>query len=210
MEKLFASLPVRKLSKGQILIYEGDPIENIYLLDNGFVKVSNILDNGHQRTIIIYAPGEAFPLTSFLSGFGIARYFYECMTDVEIKIMPQNDMQQQIKGNLEIGEELIAYTYEMSSQFLERIEILSARSAKHKVAALLNYLASKTGGPDRDGHVRLNLPLTSQDIADMCSLTRETASMQLQRMKQDGTVSGLRHLVVDKAKLTKLIGLKPI
>jgi CRP/FNR family transcriptional regulator, cyclic AMP receptor protein len=205
MEKLFASLPVRKLSKGQILIYEGDPVENIYLLVNGYVKVSNILDNGRQRTIIVYAPGEAFPLTSFLSGFGIARYFYECMTDVEIKVMPQKDMQKKIKGNLAVGEELIAYSYEMSSQFIERIEILSARSARHKVAALLNYLAGKTGNIENDGSVRLSLPLTSQEIADMCGLTRETASMQLQRMKRDGIVGGARHLLINKAKLARLI-----
>jgi CRP-like cAMP-binding protein len=75
MENLFINLPVRKFRKGQILIYEGDPIENIYLLVGGYLKVSNILASGNQRTVIIYAPGEVFPLASFLSGEGLARYF---------------------------------------------------------------------------------------------------------------------------------------
>jgi CRP/FNR family transcriptional regulator len=204
VEAIFKDLPNRKLNRGQILIYEGDVIDNIYLLISGYVKVSNIHSSGAQRTIIVYAPQESFPLTSFLSGRGIARYFYECMTDVELKVMPQKDFQERIKGDLELGEELISYASRMSEQFVERIETLSAQSARQKVAALLKYLADKTGQV-QNGKTRLNLPLTSQEIADMCGLTRETASMQLQRLKKEGVVSGRRNLTIDDTKLAKLM-----
>lgn len=65
MEGIFKGLPVRKFRRGQILIYEGDRIDHIHLLISGYVKVSNILANGSQRTIIIYKPGEAFPFGQF-------------------------------------------------------------------------------------------------------------------------------------------------
>jgi len=205
MQQLFSNSPVRKLRKGQILIYEGDAVQNIFWLINGYVKVFNILPNGTQRTMIIYAPDDAFPLTSFLSGAGVARYFYECMTDVELNAMPQTTFQEKIKGNLEMGEKLIAYTYALNRQFIDRIETLSAHSARHKVAALLAYLISKTGADSNDTSVRLSIPLTTQDIADMCSLARETASVQLTKLKRDGTISGTRHLIINKAKLKKAL-----
>jgi len=204
MEEIFKRLPSRNLNKGQILIYEGDTIDNIYLLISGYVKVSTLHRSGAQRTIIIYAPGEALPLVSYLSGQGIARYFYECMTDVELKVMPQKAFQDKIHSNLELGEELIAYSYKMSNQFIERIETLSAQSARQKIAAMLNYLAVKAGEKS-GGKTRLKIPLTSQDIADMCGLTRETASMQLQKMKQEGLVSGRRNLSIDNKKLAKIV-----
>src|SRR5690348_14218953 len=121
MDRLFKKLPVRHLARGQILIYEGDPIDNIYFLASGYVKVSNIQVDGTNRTIFVYAPGDAFPLTSYLSGIGIARYFYECMSDVEVKLMPQKRFEQSIKGNLELGEQLIGYTYELNQEFTNRI-----------------------------------------------------------------------------------------
>jgi CRP/FNR family transcriptional regulator len=99
---------------------------------------------------------------------------------------------------------LISYASRMSEQFVERIETLSAQSARQKVAALLKYLADKTGEV-QNGKTRLNLPLTSQEIADMCGLTRETASMQLQRLKKEGVVSGRRNLTIDDTKLAKLM-----
>jgi CRP/FNR family transcriptional regulator, anaerobic regulatory protein len=205
MERLFADLPMRTLSRGQILIYEGDLVQNIFYLADGYVKVSSLQVNGSRRTIFIYTPGDAFPLTSFLSGAGVTRYFYECMTDVELKVMPQKKFQELIKGNLEVGEELIAYTYKLNLQFVDRIEILSAHSARHKVASLLAFLAAKAGTPQAGGKVRLNIPLTSQNIADMCSLTRETSSMQLIKLKKDGIASGSRELSVDMPKLRKLL-----
>jgi CRP-like cAMP-binding protein len=118
--------------------------------------------------------------------------------------MPHKDFQEKIMGDLELGEQLIAYSYAMNIQFIERIEILSAQSARQKVAALLNYLAGKTG-QESNGKTRLSLALTSQDIADMCGLTRETASVQLQRLKQEGSVSGRRNLIIDNKKLAKLV-----
>jgi len=203
VEKLFDGLPVRKFRKGQILIYEGDPVENIFLMTSGYVKVSNILPNGSQRTIIIYKSGDAFPLTSFLSGEGVARYFYECMTDTEVKVKPQAEFQEMIKGDLEIGEQLITYTYRISQQFIERIETLSAQSSRSKIISLLNYLAKRVGESDKE-MITLKVPLTSQEVADMCGLTRETASLQIIKLKKEGVVSGRRHLSLDKAKLKKL------
>ena len=204
MEKLFKELPTRQLSRGQILIYEGDPIDNIYLLVSGYVKVSNVPIDGTNRTIYVYTPGDAFPLTSYLSGVGMARYFYECMTDTEVRVMPQKDFQKLIKGNLELGEQLISYTYELNQQFTDRIETLTARSARHKVAALLAYLAGRAGVFQQD-RTRINIPLTSQDIADMCNLTRETASLQIIRLKKEGVVQGGRHLSIDNNKLQKIL-----
>lgn len=197
-------MPVRKLNRGQILIYEGDPVDNIFFLVRGYVKVSNILVDGTQRTIFVYAPGDAFPLTSYLSGVGVARYFYECMTDVEVKVMPQKRFQELIKGNLEVGEQLITYTYELNTQFAERIETLTARSARHKIAALLSFLADRAGAADGD-KIKLGIPLTSREIADMCNLTRETASLQLQRLKKENVVQGSRYLCIDIQKLQKIL-----
>lgn len=203
MEELFNGLPMRKFRRGQILIYEGDPIENIYWLVSGYVKVFSILANGGQRTIIIYNPGEAFPLASFLSGEGVTRYFYECMTDVEVKSRPQAKFQQMIRGNLELGEELISYTYNLSQQFVERIETLSAQSSRSKLISLLNYLARKSGKKSGDS-IKLAVPLTTKEIADMCGLTRETASLQLIRLRKEGVVSGRRHLCIKESKFRKI------
>jgi CRP-like cAMP-binding protein len=123
---------------------------------------------------------------------------------VEVKVRPQYEFQKLIRDNLEVCEELIAYTYKMSQQFVDRIETLSAQSAAQKVVSMLKYLSNKAG-TKQAGKIKLNVPLTSQEIADLCSLTRETASVQLVKLKKSGVISGRRYLVINETELTKLV-----
>jgi CRP-like cAMP-binding protein len=126
------------------------------------------------------------------------------MTGAEIKVMPQKRFQEIIKGDLELGEQLISYTYQLNAKFAERIETLTARSARRKIVSLLSFLADRTGTAE-SGRVRLNVPLTSQEIADMCSLTRETTSLQMQKLRKERVIRGGRYLSVDIRKLEKIL-----
>lgn len=202
MEDLFADSRLRKLPKGQIVIYEGDSVDHLYYIVNGFIKVYNILSNGSERTIFIYGPDDLFPFTSYLSGSGVARYFYESIAETEVYSISPKRLEQKVRGNFEIGEALIQYSNSVSQQFIQRIDILSVNDARRKIIALLAFLATKTGN---DGDIStLSIPLTTQDIANMCGLTRETVSIQLARLRRAGIVSGGRSLVIDTVKLNKL------
>lgn len=202
LEGLFGSSPIKHYPKRQIIIYEGDPPTNIYLIVKGYVKVYNILGTGAQRIIFIYGPGDTFPLTSFLSQAGVVRYFYETITEVEVRILPAAKLEGALRNDIETGEKLIRYTMNVNQQFFQRIDSLAAKDAKRKIVSLLNFLVAKAGteGPKS----RIGVPLTSQDIADMCGLTRETASSQMQNLRKAGVITGFKALTVNLPKLDKL------
>jgi len=199
---IFENAATRKLPKSKILIYEGDPVNKLYYIQEGYVKVYNILDSGSEHIIFVYGPGDIYPFTSYLSGSGTARYFYECMTDTKLKVLTIRDFEERIHGNIQAGEALISYTSNVGLQFIQRIDVLSVNDARRKVIALLAFLIHKTGSQDE--HPRLDIPLTTQDIADMCGLTRETTSLQMVRLRKDGIVSGSRHLIINTPLFSKL------
>jgi len=199
---LFKDMGPKRYPKGQILIYEGDPPENIYYLSQGYVKVYHILDSGAERVIFIYGHGDVFPLTSYLSQAGVVRYFYECMTDVEVNVLPSGRLEKKIKDDMTLGESLIRYTYDLNQQFFQRIDVLSVNDARSKIISLLFFLVNKVGTSAEKSE--LCVPLTSQTIANMCGLTRETTSAQLQHLREQGIVSGYKTIIVDVPKLEKL------
>jgi CRP-like cAMP-binding protein len=202
IKNLFKDTTSKHYPKGQILIYEGDPTDYIYYINSGYVKVYNILPSGAERIFFIYFPGDFFPLTSYLSQAGAVHYFYESMTDVDLYVLRSELIEEKVKNNFSLGEALIAYTNGVNQQFFTRIEALSVKSARQKVISLLMFLAEKCG--KASGQVELDMPLTSQDIADLCGLTRETASAQLVRLKKEGVIGGRRHLTIDVSKLERL------
>lgn len=199
---LFENGRHRQLPKGQVVIYEGDPTSNLYYIVSGYVKVYNISNTGTVRIIFIYGPSDVFPLTSYLSGSGVARYFYECMTEVELRILSNEEMRDKLVNNIEVGEALIGYSNTVNQQFLQRIDVLSVNDARRKVIALLAFLVEKVGTPGDLS--RIEVPLTQQDIANLCGLTRETASAQILRLKKQGIISGSKKLIVNKKKINKL------
>ena len=199
---IFEGEAIKRPPKGKILIYEGDAVNKLYYIQEGYVKVYNILDSGSEHIIFVYGPGDIFPFTSYLSGSGTARYFYECMTDAKLQVMSIKDFEDRIRGNVQAGEALITYTSNVGLQFIQRIDVLSVNDARRKVIALLAFLIHKTGSQDE--HPRLNIPLTTQDIADMCGLTRETTSLQMGRLRKDGIITGSRHLIINTVRFSKL------
>ena len=197
---LFKSASDRHFPKGQIILYEGDPVNRLYQIDEGFVKVYNILANGTERIIFIYGPGDMFPLTSYLSGFGVARYFYECMKEAKVKVMNLAIFENKIKGKPELAQEMIKYSYLTNQQFVQRIDMLSVNDTRRKIISLLAFLLAKAG--DKSG--KLNLALTSKDFADLAGVTRETVSVQLNKLRRDGLISGNHQIMVDINHLNKL------
>lgn len=200
--KIFEDAGAKNLPKGQILIYEGDVVNRLYYLVGGYVKVYGIQDNGSENIIFVYGPGEIFPFTSYLSGSGTAQYFYECMTDVSLKYIPSKLFERRVQGNIKAGEALITYTTTVGQQFMQRIDVLSVNDARRKVVALLAFLIQKTGS--KDNLIRLDLPLTTQDIANMCGLTRETTSIQLTKLRKNGVIYGSRNLTINNTRLDRI------
>lgn len=202
LKDLFSKANVRDYPKGQIVLYEGDMVKKLHFLEEGYIKVYSLLGaSKDERIIFIYGPDDIFPLTSYLTGAGTVRYFYECMSKVKMRIMDVSAFDKQIAGNITVGEELVKYSYNNNRQFIQRIDILSVNDARRKVVALLLFLVAKTGAQDSG---KIDLPLTTQEIADMCAISRETASAQLHRLREENVLSGSKALTVDTAKLEKL------
>jgi CRP/FNR family transcriptional regulator len=161
------------------------------------------MTSGAERIIFIYGPGDIFPLTSYLSGAGVARYFYECMTDAEVQMIPAQTFGQKLHDEVAVGETLLYYINSVNLDFYKRVDILSVNDARRKVVATFAFLANKLD-VDAD-KVKLDMPLTSQDVADMCGITRETASLQLHRLREKGVISGYRNIFIHTKKLKKLM-----
>jgi CRP/FNR family transcriptional regulator len=199
LSDFFTSGNTKKYAKNQVIIYEGDPIRSLFYIESGYVKVFNILNDGSERIIFIYGPGDIFPLSSHLRGSRIVRYFYVSMSDVKVRTIDPGKLEQQIKNDLMKGEVLVNYTSNINQQFFQRIDILSVNDARRKIVALLAFLVLKSGSHEPMSN--FNFTLTHQDIANMSGLSREAVSRQLGLLKKEGILSNARKLTVNVAKL---------
>jgi CRP/FNR family transcriptional regulator len=199
LSDFFTGGNIKNYAKNQVIIYEGDPIRSLFYIESGYVKVFNIINDGSERIIFIYGPGDIFPLSSHLRGSRMVRYFYVSMSDVQVRVIDPAKLEKQIKNDILKGEVLVNYTNSINQQFFQRIDILSVNDARRKIVALLAFLLIKSGN-----HLpmsQLGLSLTHQDIANMSGLSREATSRQIGLLKKEGILSDTRVLTVNVAKL---------
>jgi CRP/FNR family transcriptional regulator len=191
IDKLFEAGRTKVYPKNQLIHYEGDPLANIYLIKKGYVKAYTILDSGDTRTMMILSTGDIFPLAFSQSmewdEYRI-RYFYQSLSDTELRVLPAETLKNMIEHNLELMTTYMSYLAATNQAIMSQLEVMKNKKAIEKVGLLLPYLISKTGRQIKPGVYELELKMSHQEIADLSGVTRETTTTLIKQLEKDGII----------------------
>lgn len=194
----------RNVRKKQILLYQGEATAQIFVVRTGVVRAFTTLDNGNEAIIALYGTGDYFPVITNPTQAPVALFFYEAMTDATIETMSIADFPAYLQT-------VEAEQFDNARRYLGallHIHSLAQQTAFDKLVHTLRYLALRFGEQLQGGmYTRIQLKLTQQDIADLCTVSRETANIELSKLKAKKIVTEKGKVyAVNIAALTKLIG----
>lgn len=183
--------------RGDVIIRAGDQPQGIFCLKNGYVRVYSFSKNGEELTLIIFKPGDIFPVSWALHNM-TSGYFVETMTVADLWRVPREQFLEFVHDKPDILFEL---NYRMLERFLglmRRMEYLVFGNAHSKVASILLICAERFG--EKAGRdIIIAVPLTHSDIASLVGVTRETASIEMKKIEKKGIIEYRgRHLVIKK------------
>ncbi len=177
---------LRPIRKGQIILYQGEAALQIHHLQDGLVRAYSILPGGNEVNIALFGPGDFFPAEIMHDAAPATLFYYEAMTDCQANLLGPADF-----AALQAADPRAAADFaKRYVGALLHINALGQSSAYHKLGHTLRYLAMRFGqkltGP---GFVRIVPRLTQQDLANLCGISRETASVELGKLKASGAVT---------------------
>jgi CRP-like cAMP-binding protein len=156
-----------------------------------------------QRTIFIYKPGDIFPLTTFLSSHRVARFFYEALSPTTLQYITPKQLENKLINNLELGEEIIAYTSYLDNQFLERVNsMVSDKRPQSKVKDLLLFICDRNY--PKKNTVDIDILIDANLVASMCGISSKEAEQQINILKSADIISSSGGLKINRQKLKKL------
>ena len=188
---------------------QGDELHYIYYVKKGFVKVYSISDSGDKQILLIFGPGDAFPLYRDISadGYKIESY-YEAMTDIELTRRGRKAFNELLNQDSEATKLAYDYNTKISADLIERLASLESENAHRKLVHLLPYLIRVCGNETSPRKYELKMKITHEDIAGMLGLTRETASVHVKKLESLGAVAYNRgNLIIDEDRLVKILAL---
>lgn len=197
----FSKYKLLKYKKGEHILRADDPIFGIHLLKSGFVRQYSISSGGHELTIQVYKPGFYFPTLLVIANLP-NRYYFEAVTDVELRRSPSSEMINFIKNEPVVLFDFINRFSDNYYELVGRLENLVFEQSYFRVVSVFSYIARRLG-TKKGNKIIIKLPLTHEDIASWTGMNRETASRQIEKLIVKGLIGQKGHnfIVPDIKKL---------
>ena len=174
----------KTIRKEQIVVYQGEAVYGVHVITSGIVRAYTILGSGNEVNVALYGPGDYFPVETAYETAPATLFYYEALTDCTL---------QTHRGD--------AFRELHASQ----PDVHDAESKRY-VGALL-HVNALWATARWQGFYRIDMKLTQQDLANLCTMSRETVSIELAKLKAKKAVLEKSKLyTVNLPLLTQLLG----
>ena len=197
---------VKHFPRGQILLYEGDTVPEVFILKKGVVKIHDIDAQGNEKILHIVNPPGVLPLAFFSGGDMTTQWFYTALTDCDAYVLPEETLRKAATDNGKLGMHLTNWFSGEVHELLVRLSSLGKTNARDKLVAALKYLAVCHSKQRVSGWYRVNFPVSHQLLADMVGITRESAATAMKELQDETLIRNpkLTLLEIDFKKILKL------
>lgn len=205
-KKYLKQFRVKKFAKGEIILCQGEMARSAYVIKSGVIKTYNITAQGDEKPLSFDIQMEVFPLAWAFGKAPRSMYYYEAFTDVELYCVPRDELTNYMYSSLPILTGVFDYFITRYLNFQMQINALEQSKASSKVINTIHFLCLRFGLDVKPDLVKIQLPLTQQDLANFMGLTRETTGIELKKLQRSGVLSYQRqNYVVNTNKLSDLL-----
>jgi len=184
---LFEEVGSRRFEHGAVLSDPDSRPERTFYCGAGTLKVTKLLASGREILITILQAGSIWSDRAVLNGYW-REVFIEAMEPSDVFALDNAAFEAFL---LTRPERLTAFMQRVSEQVSDALTLLDDFRGRDVASRLARVLVkfSQQYGVQTDTGVRIDLPVTHQDIANMIGTARETVSRNMARFRQKGYVS---------------------
>ena len=193
----FSQHKVLQYKKGETFLRAGDIPQGIYFLKKGYVRLYSLSSAGKELTLVIYKPGEFFPVV-FTFTAEPSVYYFETLSEVEMSRVPREKFIPFIRENPDVFDEVNLHIIERFQIALRRMEYLTFGNANSRLASILLICARYFGVREDHKEIKIPIPFTHKDIANLVGVARETVSIELKKFIDKGLIEKKGRLLVIK------------
>ncbi|PLS03588.1 Crp/Fnr family transcriptional regulator [Neobacillus cucumis] len=188
----------REWKKHSHVFLQGDPLENVYFIFDGKIKIYKSDISGKEQIVAIAKKGEMFPHVGFFRKGDYPAYA-EVLEPSTLVTVPISKFEKVLIENPELCIKVFKVLGEKIVDLQNRLEEQILNNTYEQIVKLLIRLAQKHGIEQADGSLLLKSEFTNKDLANMIGTTRETISRTITKMKKEEliVVDPDGHMILD-------------
>jgi CRP-like cAMP-binding protein len=201
-DEIARSMTLEQISPGRELHAAGDMPRSIFRLEQGYVRLTSLQEDGRQVLLTIYAPGACFAETAVVAQRPL-NHTTVAMTDVRVAKLPVSTFWDLYNRHRELPDALCRKFAQSIARQMAAREMRVQLKLGEQVSAMFGELAVACGVARPGGSRDVTLPLTQTDIAEHLDVTRQSIQREMTALKQGGLVrkSGGVWIISDRVRM---------
>jgi CRP/FNR family cyclic AMP-dependent transcriptional regulator len=176
----------RTFSPGQVIVWEGDPCQAVYLIAQGLARTRRMSPEGREQVLAYLGPGDTFSLVSALDGRpNLATV--DAVSEVTLYAIPCRQFHRILREHqgvaVAVSEHLAAEVRRLS----DMVESLALHTVRTRLARFLLTTAEDANSPRR---------WTQEEIAAHIGTVREMVGRSLRAFADEGWIRRQRGRIV--------------
>lgn len=175
----------RILPAGEVVTWAGDASTMCANVVSGALKVTASTADGREQIVGLMFPGD-FVGQLFTEEASLT---VTTLTETDLCSYPRTRFERTLDAHPRLERMLLERTMNALNEARERMLSLGRKNAQERIAGFLLEVANRAGIMEKDGGIRMLLPISRGEMADFLGLTIETISRQLTRLKSSGVIA---------------------
>ena len=182
------SFPIIQYQKGESVLQEGEVSRTLLAIRSGFVKVCSIDISGNQHFLWLAGRYDIVPTEHLFSKTSPLNFFYTALSDGSAYKIDKAQFLDFAQTDAQLMNEIARSMGDHYDDLLTRVNSAGQASVHERLISTLTYLAKRFSANTVVDLHEIGLILTHQDIADMVGSTRETTSLELEKLRKAGLI----------------------
>lgn len=195
LEQLFtAERKVRPFGKGDYLFQEGEPADNIFWLRSGKVQVGKLVSDGRELTIRVSKKQDMLIEMTLFEDHAVYMMNAKAIESGQAWTIPRQKLEQLLSADPKLMVLWLRYTQNEHFRTQSKLRDLVLNGKKGGVYSTLIRMGNTFGKQTKDG-LFLDVPLTNQEMANLCGTSREVVNRLLAQLKKEGVIKMNRNQI---------------
>lgn len=205
-DKILRHASILRLRSGVVMFEQGAPADSFYLLVHGRLKATQLTPDGQRVLVRVVNPGDLF---GFARALSLRDYPATATTSQDSLVLawPTNQWEPLLARHPGFALNTMQAIGERLQEAHVRFCELATEKVEQRIAHAVLRLMEQSGRTEKDG-IRIDFPVSRQDIAEMTGTTLHTVSRILSAWEERGLVIGGRQklLVLNPQQLQQVAG----
>jgi CRP-like cAMP-binding protein len=181
--RLLAPAQIETAPMRAMLFLQGDRLTRLYVVIDGFVKLSRLTSDGEQAVIAVVARGDILAEAALFDG-GFYPASAEVVAPARLLAIPTGPLLDVLRSDSGLAFNMLKAMSLRLKELMLQVEQLNARSAPQRLGSFLLPLL-----PRLDAPARVDLPYEKALIAARLGMKPETFSRALAKLRPVGVTA---------------------